>query len=222
MPEKRKNDFNINNRTMLHSALLKKSIQTLLPNCLCSLNSKIVASLVALYLALVLNANDAAAQATFQWTGNTNNNWEEPGNWQLISGTDVNSNGYPDGGDNAEFVDLPSTLTTITNAGQELGTLTLSGSAQVILDLEDNDLTTTGAFSVTGTGLIRIQNGNFSPNSVVVSNGTAEILSDFTVNTTTLVNGGTLTLGSGTTTFAGNFTLSDGTFNAGWLNYIYW
>ena len=214
MPEKRKNDFNINNRTMLHSALLKKSIQTLLPN-LCSLNSKIVASLVALYLALVLNANDAAAQATFQWTGNIDNNWEVPGNWQLISGTDINNNGYPDDGDNAIFVNLPSTLTTITNAGQTLGTLTLSGSAQVILDLGGNDLITNGAFSVTGTGLIRIQDGNFNPNSVVVSNGTAEILSDFTVNTTTVVSGGTLTLGSGTTTFTGDFTLSGGTFNAG-------
>jgi hypothetical protein len=199
---------------MLHSTLLKKSIQTLLPN-LCSLNSKIVASLVALYLALVLNANDAAAQATFQWTGNI----PVVVGQTAVTGNNVerhrrSDNGYPDNGDNAEFVNLPSTPTTITNADQTLGTLTLSGSAQVILDLGGNDLTT-GAFSVTGTGLIQIQNGNFNPNSVNVSNGTAEILSDFTVNTTTLVSGGTLTLGSGTTTFTGNFTLSGGTFNAG-------
>ena len=217
MPEKRKNDFNINNRTMLHSALLKKSIQTLLPN-LCSLNSKIVASLVALYLALVLNANDAAAQATFQWISNTGGSWTDNSNWQIIpgSGTDVNNNGYPDEGDNAIFVNLPSTSTLpITNAGQELGTLTLSGSAQVILDLGGNDLVTNGAFSVTGMGFIRIEDGNFNPNSVNVSDGAAEILSDFTVNTNTVVSGGTLTLGSGTTTFAGNFTLSGGTFNAG-------
>jgi hypothetical protein len=198
---------------MLHSTLLKKSIQTLLPN-LCSLNSKIVASLAALCLVLALNANHAAAQATFVWTGNINTSWTNSGNWQYVSGTDLGVSGYPDAGDNAEFVNLPSTLTTITNADQTLGTLTLSGSAQVILDLGGNDLTT-GAFSVTGTGLIQIQNGNFNPNSVNVSNGTAEILSDFTVNTTTLVSGGTLTLGSGTTTFTGNFTLSGGTFNAG-------
>jgi hypothetical protein len=165
MPEKRKNDFNINNRTMLHSTLLKKSIQTLLPN-LCSLNSKIVASLVALYLALVLNANDAAAQATFKWANTGGGSWTDNSNWQIIlgSGQDFGNNGYPDGEDNAEFANLPSTLTTITDAGQTLGTLTLSGSAQVILDLEGNDLTT-GAFSVTGTGLIRIEDGNFNPNS---------------------------------------------------------
>jgi len=144
------------------SALLKKSIQTLLPN-LCSLNSKIVASLVALYLALVLNANDAAAQATFQWNG-TGSDWTASTNWLLISGTDAGNNGYPDNGDNAIFVNLPSTPTTIINADQTLGTLTLSGSAQVILDLGGNDLTT-GAFSVTGTGLIRIEDGNFNPNS---------------------------------------------------------
>jgi hypothetical protein len=207
---------------MLHSTLLKKSIQTLLPN-LCSLNSKIVASLVALYLALVLNANDAAAQATFVWTGNINTSWTNSGNWQYVSGTDLGVSGYPDAGDNAEFVNLPSTLTTITNADQTLGTLTLSGSAQVILDLGGNDLITTGAFSVTsvtGTGSIQIQNGNFNPNSVNVSNGTAQILSDFTVNTNTVVSGGTLTLGSGTTTLGTptpptNFILSGGTFNAG-------
>jgi len=149
---------------LLHSALLKKSIQTLLPN-LCSLNSKIVASLVALYLALVLNANDAAAQATFQWINNTGGDWTNNSNWLLISGTDVGGNGYPDNGDNAIFANLPSTSTlTITNADQALGTLALSGSAQVILDLGGNDLTT-GAFSVTGTGLIRIEDGNFNPNS---------------------------------------------------------
>jgi hypothetical protein len=167
MPEKRKNDFNINNRTMLHSTLLKKSIQTLLPN-LCSLNSKIVASLVALYLALVLNANDAAAQATFQWINNTGGNWTDNTNWQIIpgSGQDAGGNGYPDNGDNARFDNLPSTSTlTITNAGQTLGTLMLIGSAQVILDLEGNNLITNGAFSVTGTGLIRIEDGNFNPNS---------------------------------------------------------
>jgi hypothetical protein len=124
-----------------------------------------VASLVALYLALVLNANDAAAQATFQWINNTGGNWTDNSNWLLISGMDVGNNGYPDNGDNAIFVNLPSTQ-TIINAGQTLGTLTLSGSAQVILDLEGNDLTTTGAFSVTGTGLIRIEDGNFNPNSV--------------------------------------------------------
>ncbi len=205
---------------MLYSALLKKPIRILclLPNLCslnCSLNAKIVASLVALCLVLALNANHAAAQATFVWTGNINNSWTNSGNWQLVSGTDLGASGYPDAGDDAVFQNSPATPTTIINADQTLGNLTLSGSAQVTLDLNGGDLIINNSFSVTGTGSIQITNGNFQPNSVTISNGTAIIQTPLTVNATTDVNGGTLTLGAEETTFEGPFTLSSGTFNAG-------
>ncbi|MBD3223617.1 MAG: hypothetical protein GF313_02740, partial [Caldithrix sp.] len=68
----------------------------------------------------------------FSWTGGgANNDWDNSSNWNLDSGTDDNSNGYPDGADNATInatVTLTGTIgcTDFTVSG---GTVTLGASS---------------------------------------------------------------------------------------------
>ncbi|MCB9851674.1 MAG: autotransporter-associated beta strand repeat-containing protein [Phycisphaerales bacterium] len=100
-------------------------------------------------LAIAFVASSVAAQTTYDWTGNSNNNWDNAGNWG-------NASGYPDDPmHNARFND--------TNFGGSHTTIDLRGGSRDVLNLlmGQTGLLLEFKSSSGGSGLIRL-NGNMN------------------------------------------------------------
>jgi len=152
-------------------------------------------STLLLVFCWILCSTTAFAQATFRWNSNTGTDWQVPGNWDLVSGTDYGNNGYPDGTDEALFdASSPTPGGALTNTPASVATVTLNGFTGTV-EIEAN--LTCGTLTIT-TGTLQINLGV-----------------DLTVTNTTTINGGTLTLNDPDIEHSlGVFALSDGgTFN---------
>jgi hypothetical protein len=152
-------------------------------------------STLLLVFCWILCSTTAFAQTTYTWTGGGSN----PNNWQDFDNWNPNT-GYPGAGDIAQFTSSSGsgTIGPLTNIPNDIG--------KVIL---------TSGF--TGTVLIGVQIGDkLTCDTLTIATGTLQINSgfDLTVNDTTTINGGTLTLNAPDNEHSlGGFALSSGIFN---------
>jgi hypothetical protein len=152
-------------------------------------------STLLLVFCWILCSTTAFAQATFRWNSSSGTNWQDSGNWiQVGSGTDDGNNGYPDGLDEALFdASSPIPSGALTNTPASVAKVTLNGF----------------------TGTVQIGE-DLTCDTLTIATGTLQIIPgfDLTVNDTTTINGGTLTLNDPDNEHSlGGFALSSGTFN---------
>ncbi len=156
---------------------------------------------------LLLGFSSTIYAANFTWTGSGDGTtWTNSGNWNLTSGTDDGSNGYPDGEDNATInatITLTGTIgcTDLTVSG---GTVTLgaNGSFQNDINLSG------GTINTNGNNLIVSQTINVSGGTLILSTG-AHIF------TTLSLSSGTVNANSSEVLIGSDISYSGGTFNPG-------
>lgn len=187
-----------------------------------SLSTQLRTSIVSA-LGLVLIPCQILLAGDFEWTGATDNRWDEPGNWNQTGGSDDGSNGYPDGTDNATFlvdagpltgvigcaamtVDAVATVSFGDN-GAFTGTVTVDG----VLDLASFDLNA-GTNTVTGSGTITVSTGIMTAGllnvATLTASGSASMdvsgdwsVTTFTASTSTVTLTGSTSSVTTTTTF---------------------
>jgi hypothetical protein len=118
-------------------------------------------------------------QATFNWSGSGDGtDWTDASNWSYQSGSDANSNGYPDGGDHAVFAGgtAPSGNITGVPTSARVGDFTINGASYTItmgseIRIDGNMSIVTGGLTMNGNRMIVY--GNYSQTGGSVSMGTS-------------------------------------------------
>jgi hypothetical protein len=175
-----------------------------------------------LMLGLLLGIGSAFAQATFTWTGASNNNWNTAANWNKIGTSTSTWPGQNAGQNDQAIINIGTPILNAGIANTSLTSVVLDAPATLSLTAA-NTINITGPFSGTGTfiqsnGTLNAT-GNVTVSTFTITGGTfgytgtgAQLVKAATYNNFTKSGGGTADL-TGNVVVNGSTTLSSGILN---------